>query len=327
MPARTQITVIVPVYNAGRPWTRVLDALAALDPAPDEILVVDDDSTDDSAALARARGLTVLQTPAVRSGPAAARNLGARHAQGEILLFLDADVLVYPDAVVRVQRVMSETNTDALFGSYDDAPDDPSLISQYKNLQHHYVHQHSALRAATFWAGCGAIRREVLLEFGGFDERYARPSIEDIELGYRLTNAGKKILLVPDLQVKHLKRWTLRSWLAADIRDRALPWSELLMRQKNIPQDLNLNTSSRASALLCWSGVLCIAAAFVFPALWILLAGILAALVALNFDFYRFLYARCGAWFTARAMSLHWMYFLYSSAIFGYVMLRHKINP
>lgn len=327
MPARTQLTVIVPVYNAGKDWTRVLDALAALDPAPDEILVVDDGSTDDSAALARARGLTVLQTPAAHSGPAAARNLGARNAAGEILFFLDADVLACRDAVQRVLGVMRETNADALFGSYDDAPDDPSLISQYKNLQHHYVHQHSARRAATFWAGCGVIRRKVLLEFGGFDERYARPSIEDIELGYRLTNAGKKILLVPDLQVKHLKRWTLRSWLASDVRDRALPWSELLARQRNVPQDLNLNASSRASALLCWSGVVCIAAAFVFPALWILAAGAIAGLIALNFDFYRFLYARRGAWFTTRAMSLHWLYFLYSSAIFGYVMFKHKINP
>lgn len=327
MSARTAISIIVPVYNGGQSWTRVLDALAALDPAPDEILIVDDGSTDDSAPRARERGLTVLQTPAPRSGPAIARNLGARHARGDILFFLDADILVYPDAVARVLAALMDENVSAVFGSYDDAPDDPALLSQYKNLQHHYVHQHSARQATTFWAGCGAIRRDVFLECGGFDETYARPSIEDIELGYRLTRAGKKILLTPDLQVKHLKRWTLRAWLASDICDRALPWSELLARQTNVPRDLNLNAASRWSALLCWLGVFCFFAAFFSPALWLVVAGCLVALVALNFDFYRFLYKKRGAWFALRAAPLHWLYFLYSSAVFGYVQLKHKLNP
>lgn len=326
MSARTTISIIVPVYNGGQNWTRVLDALAALDPAPDEILIMDDGSKDDSAQVARARGLNVLQTPTPRSGPASARNLGAQHARGDILFFLDADVLVYPDAVARVLAALMDENVSAVFGSYDDAPDDPALLSQYKNLQHHYVHQHSARQATAFWAGCGAIRRAVFLECGGFDETYARPSIEDIELGYRLTRAGKKILLAPDLQGKHLKRWTLRSWLTSDIRDRALPWSELLVRQDDVPRDLNLNAASRVSALLCWLGVFCFAAAFLFPALWFVVAGVIVALVALNFDFYRFLYKKRSAWFVLRAMPLHWLYFLYSSAIFGYVMFRHKFT-
>lgn len=326
MPARTAISIIVPVNNGGQNWTRVLDALAALDPAPDEILIVDDGSTDESATRARERGLTVLQTPQPRSGPAVARNLGAQHARGDILFFLDADVVVYPDAVARVLVAIADENVSAVFGSYDDAPDDAALLSQYKNLQHHYVHQHSARNATTFWAGCGAIQRDVFLQCGGFDETYARPSIEDIELGYRLTRAGKKILLEPDLQVKHLKRWTLRAWLASDICDRALPWSELLARQTDVPRDLNLNAASRVSALLCWLGVFCFGAAFFFPALWFGVAGCLAALVALNFDFYRFLYKKRGAWFVLRAAPLHWFYFLYSSAIFGYVMFKHKLS-
>jgi glycosyltransferase involved in cell wall biosynthesis len=326
MSAHNDISIIVPVYNGGKNWTRVLDALAALNPAPDEILIVDDGSDDDSPQRARARGLSVLQTLTPRSGPAVARNLGARHARGDILFFLDADVLVAPDAIARVLVALADENVSAVFGSYDDAPDDATLISQYKNLQHHYVHQHSARDATTFWAGCGAIRRDVFLQLDGFAETYARPSIEDIELGYRLTNAGKKILLAPDLQVKHLKRWTLRSWLASDIRDRALPWSELLARQNKVARDLNLNAASRWSALLCWFGVFCFGAAFFFPALWFVVAGVIVALVALNFEFYRFLYEKRGAWFALRALPLHWLYFLYSSAIFGYVMLEHKLR-
>ena len=76
------------------------------------------------------------------------------------------------------------------------APRLQGVVSQYRNLLHHFVHQHGNSEASTFWAGCGAIRRSVFEEMGGFDEqRFPTPSIEDIELGYRLRQAGHRILL------------------------------------------------------------------------------------------------------------------------------------
>ena len=58
------------------------------------------------------------------------------------------------------------------------------MVSQYRNLLHHFVHQHGHAEASTFWAGCGAIRRAAFDAVGGFDAaRFPRPSIEDIELG------------------------------------------------------------------------------------------------------------------------------------------------
>jgi GT2 family glycosyltransferase len=83
-------------------------------------------------------------------------------------------------------------------------------------LLHHYVHQISKEEAATFWGACGAIRREVFLKVEGFDERYRRPAIEDIELGYRLTGAGYRVRLLKGLMVTHLKRWDLLTMLKAD---------------------------------------------------------------------------------------------------------------
>ena len=100
-------------------------------------------------------------------------------------------------------------NLAALFGSYDDEPFESNFLSQYKNLFHHYVHQTAKVDASTFWSGCGAIRREVFLAIGGFEENYRRPTIEDIELGYRLKKTGHRIRLLKELQVKHLKRWEI----------------------------------------------------------------------------------------------------------------------
>lgn len=327
MPTLERVSVIVPVYNGGKHWTRVLAALAALDPAPAEILLVDDGSTDESRAEALQRGFTVLTTARARSGPGVARNLGAQHAQGDILFFLDADVLVRPDAIRRVTQAFTDPKLAALFGTYDDTPDDPAFVSQYKNLLHHYTHQTSNIEATSFWAGCGAIRSDLFRQLDGFSSTYTRPLIEDIELGYRIIRAGGTIRLDKELQVKHLKRWTLVSLLITDIRDRALPWAALIASQGSLPADLNLRVSNRISAVLCWLLLFLVFAAFLIPALWLAVLALVIVLIGLNYELYHFLFRKRGIWFAVRAIPLHWLYYLYSSAAFGYVMLERAVNP
>src|SRR5947207_1321887 len=82
----------------------------------------------------------------------------------------------------------------ALIGSYDESPLSAGFVSQYRNLLHCYTHQNGRREASTFWAGCGAMRRDRFVHHAGFDERYRYPSIEDIELGVRLRQAGERIL-------------------------------------------------------------------------------------------------------------------------------------
>lgn len=320
------VSCIVPVYNGGKNWTRVLDALGALVPPPLEIIIVDDGSTDDSRQLAVEHGFAVLSTLKKNSGPAVARNLGAAHAQGDVLFFIDADVLVYPDAVGRVSADLVDSQWSAVFGTYDDTPDDAGFVSQYKNLFHHYVHQTSSREATTFWAGCGAIRRDKFLQLDGFSTTYTRPLIEDIELGQRLAAAGGKIKLDKELQVKHLKRWTLWSLLLTDIRDRSLPWAELIVHRGELPADLNLKPANRISAVLCWLLVLCAAGTVLSRYLWTGVLVSMVVLVGLNFDLYRFYFRKRGAWFTLRAIPLHWLYYLYSSAAFAYVIFTDALN-
>lgn len=249
------ISVIVPVFNGGEDLVRCLDALASSSLFPHELIVVDDGSTDESRAAAERFGARVLSTPG-RSGPAVARNVGARAATGEVLFFIDADVCVQPDSVARVQaNFAADDAPDAVIGSYDDDPAERDFLSQYKNLMHCFVHQSAQEQASTFWSGCGAIRRDVFLEFSGFDESYARPAIEDIELGYRLFQAGRRILLDKQLRVKHLKKWTFWKLVKTDVFDRGIPWTELILRDRNMPNDLNLQLSQRVSVALAFVSV------------------------------------------------------------------------
>jgi len=211
---------------------------------------VDDSSTDGSAQVAAEFGATVLHTGG-RRGPAYARNLGAKSAGGDILFFVDSDVCVQPETVSRVTWKFSERpDLDAVIGSYDDSPASSDFISQYKNLMHAFFHQNAREEACTFWSGCGAVRRSVFLEFGGFDVSYHRPAIEDIELGYRMKGAGKFILLDRQLQVKHLKRWTFWNLLVTDVANRGIPWTELILRDRRMPNDLNVRLGERISVAL-----------------------------------------------------------------------------
>ena len=249
------VSIVVPVYNGEAELARCLAGIGASVVAPLEVIVVDDGSTDSSRAVAQRFGARVLSTGG-RSGPAKARNLGAREARGDVLFFLDADVVAQPDSVGRVAAAFgADPELDALIGSYDDDPAESDFLSQYKNLMHCYVHQTGQEQASTFWSGCGAIRRDVFLAYSGFDESYARPAIEDIELGYRLFQANRRMMLDKQLRVKHLKRWTFWNLLKTDILDRGIPWTELILRDRNMPNDLNLQVSQRISVALAFVSV------------------------------------------------------------------------
>lgn len=322
-----ELSVIVPSYNGGAHLERCLEALLASDFQDREIIIVDDHSTDGSAERCRERGIEVIRL-ASRRGPAAARNCGASRASGQVIVFVDADIAVRRDTLSRIAALFRERKTiAALFGSYDDEPAAENYVSQYKNLFHHFVHQRSREMAATFWAGCGAIRREVFEEVGGFDEqRYERSSVEDIELGYRLRRQEFTIILDKDLQVKHLKRWTLLSLLRTDILSRALPWSQLIVEDNRMINDLNLRVSDRISTMLCWLAAVLLILSYFSTAL---MAGALLALTTvflLNLRFYRFFKERRGLWFAMKSFAMLVLYYLYSGIVFSLVYCLHVLK-
>jgi GT2 family glycosyltransferase len=215
----------------------------------------------------------------------------------------------------------------AVFGSYDTQPRAKGLISQYRNLLHHFVHQHGNPDALTFWGGCGAVRRSVFEAVGGFDEKF-RPvcSVDDIELGYRILRAGHRIFLDKALQGTHLKQWTLRSVILTDITHRAIPWSRLMIESHNAPKDLNLKIGQRISAAL-----VILACAFVLLSIFRIefVAFTVAALFTvgiLNRDLYAFFYRQRGLFFAATCIPLHLLYYCYSSLSYLFVWAEFQIR-
>jgi hypothetical protein len=226
-------------------------------------------------------------------------------------VFVDADVVAAPEALPGMCRLLEvETGLDGVFGAYDLLPPERNFMSQYRNLSHAYVHEVGDTRASTFWAGLGAVRADAFRAVGGFDERFRRPSIEDIELGYRLRAAGYSLRLDARFRGRHLKRWTLASSIATDIQARGVPWTQLIHRSHALSNDLNTSIALRLSVIFTAALAASLAVAVLKPWAVVVAAVLLAALIGLNFPYYRWFAGTRGLLFALRVIPVHLVHHL-----------------
>ena len=229
------------------------------------------------------------------------------------------------------EHFAAEPELVTLTGSYDAEPPDPGFFSQYMNLRHHFTHQIAQREPATFWSGCGAVRRDAFERVGGFDaERFPRPQIEDVELGLRMGKIGKT-RLDPELNVTHLKHWTGRSVVETDVLQRAIPWSRLILESGDVPNDLNLRTSQRIAAALSPLALAAPFAALAFA--WMgsplgvaLCAALVLASLGLSRQMLGFFRRERGLAFAAGAWAFHQLHLFYSALTFVYCTLEHRLG-
>ncbi len=304
-----RVSIIIPAFNAESTISQCLDSVFKQAGPEFEVIVIDDCSGDSTRQNASKYAVRLL-TMAKNGGPGVARNYGVRAARGELLFFTDADVTLCDGALARAVADMEEPGIDAVIGSYDDDPWVRTTVSQFKNLAHHYFHQHSGPRATTFWGACGLVRRELFLSVGGFDETYR--GVMDVEFGYRLVSRGATIKLDPELQVKHLKHWTLPLLLRTDIRLRALPWTRLLIEYGYLPKGLNFGSDQRAGALLGIGLVVFGVMALFRPLAAVLFLACVALAAFVNRGLFQLFYRRGGVRLLVGGFLLQNLYYLYS---------------
>lgn len=320
------LAVIIPAYNAAATLSDCLAALARSERQPDEFILFDDGSTDETASIARAAGITVLRKGRPRQGPAIGRNIAAAAATAQIIVFVDADVAVHPQAVGRLEEPILSGEAVASFGSYDDRPKSGRFAALYANLRHHWVHQQGQRQAFTFWSGLGAIRSDTFRAHGGFDPRFTEPSIEDIDLGIRIIENGGSIRLVRDALGTHHKDWGLTQLWKTDVLRRAIPWAKLMVEGRGKADDLNISRRERASALcahLVWIAAL---ATILKPSWWPGPVLAVVAYAALNARFFAFIFRKGGVLAGFASMFLHWFYHVYASATFAFVAVS-RLSP
>ncbi len=284
------LSVVIPATDRPATLQRCLDALACSDERHEVEIV----------------------TSPRDCGPAAARNAGVARCSSDILVFVDADVEVHPDALRRLrERLDADAGLDAVFGAYDDRPAAAQTVSRFRNLLHHHVHVSASGPAETFWAGLGAIRREAFEAVGGFDaDRYGRPSIEDIELGMRLRAAGRRIALDPAVRGTHLKRWTLASMTRTDFAARGAPWVALRLERGGAGGGaLNLAWGQRLAA-----GAAVVATAAALSGRGRVAVAALGVMLVPNARFYALLARRGGPRLALSGVPLHLVHHLTAAA-------------
>jgi glycosyltransferase involved in cell wall biosynthesis len=312
------LSVVVAVHQGGDALRHSLEALSWSDlPRTEwELIVVDDASTDETAWIAAEHADILVRLPGKPRGPAYAKNRGFEVSRGEYVAFIDADVCVHRDTLAQFVLVLSrEPQVSAVFGAFDTNPAAKGLVSQYRNLLAHYYHRQHPGPAETFWASCGAIRKNAFLDAGMFDEwRFPRRQVEDFELGYQLRERGHRIALRPEIHATSLRRWTLGRTLAADLQDRSVPWMRIFGRRDATlgRRSARLRTAKTVNTVLTWLAVALALGGATTGRPWLFgTAGALVLLVVVNDrSQHRFFARERGTWFAAAAAALQLLSYL-----------------
>jgi len=218
--AECSISVIVPVHNGMRTIEDCLLSIRHGTEMPYEVIVVDDHSSDGTTELLAGQPwLETFSTEHV-SGPAVARNMGAGHATGDILVFVDADVVLPAEMITRLREIFQSNPCIAAVQTvYEPVCPPPGVFSRYQNFFYfHSMHSRGSGPSAIFATYCAAVRRNLFIDIGGFNTDIPEPTVEDEEFGYTLADSDHTILLDTDLRVKHLASYTLTGFIRRRFR-------------------------------------------------------------------------------------------------------------
>ncbi len=269
------ISVVVAARNASHTINTCVEALRAqtLDEPIHEIIVVDNNSTDNTAEVAAKAGATVVWQP--KPGAAAARNAGIAAASGDIICVTDADCRPVPQWLDEVSTPLRKNRSlSAAKGTY--RTDQSQLTARFVQLEYEDKYDILAKQETIDFIDTysAAYRRHALLEVGGFDE--SMTYLEDQELSFRLAKSGHDMVFHPEAVVYHLhadsplayakKKYLIGYWKAKVVS----LYPNVAVRDSHTPQVMKIQM------LLAMLLAVTIASAIISP-----LVGLVASLLVL----------------------------------------------
>lgn len=275
-------SVIIPAYNAERTIKKCLDSVAKQDFSDFETIIVNDCSTDQTKEIISQYNVRQIILEK-NQGPAAARNWGIKEAKGDILVFIDSDVAFRDkNALSKLAEVFKKrTEIDGAIMIKDKVPLNRGITPLYWAYYKYYLWNQPGEYQTSFTTERSAVKKYVFDKVGLFNEKYRKADVEDFELGYKMNEAGFKMLIVRDIKVLHhfetfeqsTKKTLKRSW----------QWIRLFLKRKKF--DSVYSTKER--------GVKTLVGATVLPLLFMSRCLFFLALIVYlfyTFDFYKFLF-------------------------------------
>jgi glycosyltransferase involved in cell wall biosynthesis len=297
------VSVIIPNYNYAATLKLCIPAVLRQTHPNLEVIMVDDGSTDDSVAIAESHGVRVVHTGG-RCGVAAGRNLGAAHARGQVLFFLDSDVELADDAVAQAAaRLGADPGIGALCGIEDPEPlIRDSLVEEYRALQYHYWERSAEGDITYLCPAMLAIPAHVFADVGPFNTRLRHT--EEVDYGQRVSERYR-VVLTGAVHGRHDHDASLRL-LLRKLFDRGRMRIPLYARTRKF--DRGYEKARRVWASLLAG--LCLAAlpAAALGPWWLALpAALAAASIACDVGMYRFVLRRRGLPFTLYFTAMHYV--------------------
>jgi len=235
---KVNISIVIPVFNRihllKKCLTHLFHCIDHENHKDVEVIIVDDYSTDNIKCLIDQLPVRFYRMKK-KSGPAITRNFGIYKAKGDIVLFIDSDVLLQRDALTRIKNSFkTNKNISAVQGNYSKHPYYLNFATKYKNsLLHHNFSKYNKKFGYGIATFCVAIRKNILVELGGFNEGINHVSYEDEELGMRMYAKGKDIIFDSSIQVQHLKKFTLTKLLMYDFKN-GFDQTKLILKMKSM---------------------------------------------------------------------------------------------
>jgi len=308
------LTLVIPVHNGEATLPRCLDAVDRSTLESFEVIVVNDGSTDGTGGILEQRPVKVLRHERAR-GAAVARNAGAAEAKGDIVCFLDSDILIAPDTLAEVVRSFEVPEVDGVVGMLAEETEARNFSSQYENLYMHFMYLHHTEDMDIFYTSLAAVRRDVFEASGGFAVAYAGAGIEDMELGQRMVTQGRKLILNKKLQVVHLKRFRLGQLLGIN-RRKASGTLKIMLRNRKEKVETRKHVGPGWGFLVGIPGTPLALLSLVVGVVWScwpawMTAGlVLLGVAAANRTFLSFLLRKRGILFMIPAVGFFYLQFL-----------------
>jgi glycosyltransferase involved in cell wall biosynthesis len=251
------------------------------------VLVIDDGSKDNSLHIANSFPCKIFKLND-NQGAAVARNVGAKNAHGDTLLFIDSDIVIKVDTLNLF--VESLKKYPAVFGIYTQKPGTDGLLSLYQNFYAHKSIKETREITSMFYSYCAAIKKEIFDQVGGFDESWVRATFEDVEFGMRITERGHQVSLNKNIEVTHFTNYTVKPFIK-NYFYKSLDLSKLMFNKKRLTLN-NEGWTNYKNFISFLAGLLiipCTLALYVRTGFIVPLLACVILFIALNFDFYTFI--------------------------------------
>ena len=300
------ISIVIPTYNASGFMPGLLDSIFKQVVDDMEVIIVDDCSTDNTVEIAGRYPVRIIRMEK-NGGPAKARNRGVEAAQGDIIFFLDSDVIVMDGAIKEVEDYFkNDPSAQCVIGISATEPLNKGFVPKYMAM-FEYIHlvgtQDS--KVSVFAPRCGAIKKELFLKVGGYDESYIGADVEDFELARRI-NKTESIFLNPKMIVRH-QFANFRTALKIYFR-RTVMWVHLFFREKKLD---NAGPTSPANGIAAICAFFSFLLLFFLPFIGIakyMFLFLIAVYLVSNLKWWNFMRKEAGLMFALRAILLN--YFL-----------------